>query len=178
LIELNKKLKLINFSLVFSTIIFVPSIVVFLHPIVDKQLVHDSVPWLIVKDEDGNQLAIETTSPSVLDDFLFALRYESPGQIIGEVVSYDNSWGFRFAPSSVRFNFVTNITSPYSEPIEEISSNLPDYFYQNRWFYGSVVSVYYDYLPFRVSALVFSIIGFLCLVPTICWQIIIIKQNH
>ncbi|NHJ47008.1 MAG: hypothetical protein FK733_04390 [Asgard group archaeon] len=175
---MKRKLKLINFSLVLSTIIFIPSFVVFLEPIVNKRLAHDSAPWFIIRDEEGDLLAIETVHENIFDVFLFALRYNAPGQIVGEIVSYDNAWGFRFDPFTVRFYFIDNMTSPYSQPISEITKNLPGYFNQNRWFYGSVVSVFYNYFPLRVLALIFSIIGFLCLVPTICWQIILLKRKH
>jgi hypothetical protein len=167
---------LINFFLVFSTTIFIPSLIVFLGPIVDKQLVHESSQWFVVSDEDGNLLAIETTQQDVFDRFLFALQYNAPGQIIGEIISYDNSWGFRFNPDNVRLNFANDLSSPYSEPIAEISSNLPEYYAENRWFYGSVISVYYRYLPLRISALVSSIIGFLCLILSISWQIILLRR--
>ncbi len=96
-----------------------------------EDIKHETNRWAIIEDYDGNQLAIDAFNSSIWNELRKdwkELRKDSgtnlsaPMFIFGLVVSYDNSWQFRFEPSTVS-STIGYIKEP-SYTIIEIANNL------------------------------------------------------
>ncbi|MGC9778313.1 MAG: hypothetical protein HZR80_03635 [Candidatus Heimdallarchaeota archaeon] len=89
-----------------------------------EDIKHETNRWAIIKDYDGNQLAVDASNRSIWEEIRkdYETNPGSPMFIYGMVVSYDNSWQFRLEPSTV-ISFIGNIKGP-SYTIIEIANNL------------------------------------------------------
>jgi hypothetical protein len=62
---------------------------------------HETDRWAVIRDVDGNVLAVETTSEDVWTQ-LAQLNQNGTRMWVGGVVErYDNKWGFRFKPETI-----------------------------------------------------------------------------
>ncbi len=120
-----------------------------------EDIKHETNSWAIIKDYDGNQLAVDASNRSIWEEF--RKDYEmNPGShifIYGMVVSYDNSWQFRFEPSTV-FSFIGNIKGP-SYTIIEIANNLE--WHLSEWLVISIKSIrFFEHKYAGIIVLIFD----------------------
>ncbi len=66
-----------------------------------SKTVHETERWAVIRDPEGDIIAIETTEDQVWS-VLDSLHQNQTAMWIGGIVeSYDNSWGFRFKPGTI-----------------------------------------------------------------------------
>jgi len=64
-------------------------------------LKHETDHWAVIKDVNGDRIAVETVSDEVWSQLVQLNQNGSERFVGGIVVEYDNKWGFRFDPSTV-----------------------------------------------------------------------------
>ena len=70
-------------------------------------LKHETDRWAVIKDVNGDHIAVETTSDTVWDQ-LDQLHENKTERFIGSLVEeYNNKWGFRFKPENITIAEVT-----------------------------------------------------------------------
>ena len=62
---------------------------------------HETDRWAVIRDVDGNVLAVETTSEDVWTQLVQLNQNGTRMWVGGEVDRYDNKWGFRFKPQTI-----------------------------------------------------------------------------
>jgi len=64
-------------------------------------LKHETDRWAVIKDVNGDRIAVETVSDEVWSELVQLNQNGSERFVGGIVVEYDNRWGFRFDPNNV-----------------------------------------------------------------------------
>jgi len=64
-------------------------------------LKHETDRWAVIKDVNGDRIAVETVSDEVWSQLVQLNQNGSERFVGGIVVEYDNKWGFRFDPNNV-----------------------------------------------------------------------------
>ncbi len=64
-------------------------------------LKHETDRWAVIRDRDGDHIAVEPTSDKVWSQLVQLCENESERWIGSIVQEYDNKWGFRFKPENV-----------------------------------------------------------------------------
>jgi len=94
---------------------------------------HETNRWAVLEDVNGDRMAVEPVDDHVWSE-LVQLNQNRTGMFVGGIVErYDNKWGFRFKPDSVRVAQVT--AEGLQATIRYISENI-DY-WLNGWAYVS-----------------------------------------
>ena len=66
-----------------------------------NSLKHETDRWAVIKDVNGDRMAVETVSDEVWSHLVQLKENGSDRFVGGIVVEYDNRWGFRFDPNNV-----------------------------------------------------------------------------
>jgi len=94
---------------------------------------HETNRWAVVEDVNGDRMAVEPVDDHVWSEIV-QLNQNRTRMFVGGIVErYDNKWGFRFKPDSVRLAQVT--AEGLQATIRYISENI-DY-WLNGWAYVS-----------------------------------------
>ena len=88
-----------------------------------KDIKHDTAHWAIIEERWGTRLAIEPTNELVWEELLNPNYNLASISIWGTIISYDNSWQFRFDPATIRVEYGWK-SSP---TLNDVSSNLEHY---------------------------------------------------
>ena len=62
---------------------------------------HETDRWALIRDVNGDRMAVETMSDEVWAQLVQLKENGSEMFVGGIVVEYDNKWGFRFDPNNV-----------------------------------------------------------------------------
>jgi len=94
---------------------------------------HETGRWVVIEDIDGNRMAVEPTNDQIWSE-LVQLNQNGSRMFVGGIVErYDNKWGFRFKPDTVR---VAQFTAEGLQgTIGYISTHIDDWL--NGWAYVS-----------------------------------------
>jgi len=94
---------------------------------------HETNRWAVIEDSNGDRMAVEPIDDHIWSE-LVQLNQNGTRMFVGGIVErYDNKWGFRFKPDSVR---VAEFTAEgLQATIRYISENI-DY-WLNSWAYVS-----------------------------------------
>jgi len=94
---------------------------------------HETNRWAVIEDVNGDRMAVEPIDDHIWSQ-LVQLNHNGTRMFVGGIVErYDNKWGFRFKPDSVR---VAEFTAEgLQATIRYISENI-DY-WLNSWAYVS-----------------------------------------
>jgi len=95
-------------------------------------LKHETDRWAVIKDVNGDRIAVETVSDEVWSQLVQLNQNGSERFVGGIVVKYNNRWGFRFDPNTVTVAEVT--AEGLQATIRYISKNL-DYWLTIGWAY-------------------------------------------
>lgn len=92
---------------------------------------HETERWAVIEDSNGDKMAVEPIDDHIWSQ-LVQLNHNGTKMFVGGIVErYDNKWGFRFKPDSVR---VAEFTAEGLQgTIRYISENI-DY-WLNGWAY-------------------------------------------
>jgi ribosomal protein L18 len=101
---------------------------------------HETTRWALIEDSNSDHLAVETTSDEVWSQLLQLNQNGSRLWIGGIVESYNNSWGFRFKPESLRTAEVT--AEGLQATIRYISENLNVWLGQWAYVNGKVTEIH------------------------------------
>jgi len=95
---------------------------------------HETDRWAVIEDVNGDRMAVEPISDHIWSE-LVQLNQNGTRMFVGGIVErYDNKWGFRFKPDSVR---VAEFTAEgLQATIREINANI-DYWLNLGWAYVS-----------------------------------------
>jgi len=94
---------------------------------------HETNRWAVITDVNGDRIAVEPSSDQVWSE-LVQLNQNGTRMFIGGIVErYDNKWGFRFKPDSVR---VAEFTAEGLQATIRYISETIDY-WLNGWAYIS-----------------------------------------
>ena len=108
------------------------------------QIKHETNRWMLIRDNDGNKIAVEAINSSLWDSLkMFYHEYENEGEpmsILGVVVSYDNSWQFRLNPSTISMGYGFWKMETYT--ISEITTNLESHL-------STTVAIYFTTIQFN-----------------------------
>lgn len=64
-------------------------------------VVHETNRWAVIKDANGDSLAVESSNDSTWDQLVQLYQNGTAKWIGGTVEAYGSSWGFRFAPENI-----------------------------------------------------------------------------
>jgi len=105
-----------------------------------SSLKHETDRWAVIKDVNGDKIAVETASDEVWSQLVQLNQNGSERFVGGIVVEYDNKWSFRFDPNTVTVAEVT--AEGLQATITYISENL-DY-WLGGWAYvhGKVTEIH------------------------------------
>lgn len=94
---------------------------------------HETNRWAVIEDINGDKMAVEPIDDHIWSE-LVQLNRNGTRMFVGGIVErYDNKWGFRFKPDSVR---VAEFTAEgLQATIRYISENIDDWL--NGWAYVS-----------------------------------------
>jgi len=94
---------------------------------------HDTERWAVIEDVNADRIAVEPTSNHVWSE-LVNLNQNGTKMLVGGVVErYNNKWGFRFKPDTVK---VAQFTAEgLQATMEYISTHIDDWL--NGWAYVS-----------------------------------------
>ena len=95
---------------------------------------HDTNRWAVIEDSNGDRMAVEPIDDHIWSE-LVQLNQNGTRMFVGGIVErYNNKWGFRFKPDSVR---VAEFTAEgLQATIRYISENI-DYWLNLGWAYVS-----------------------------------------
>ena len=95
---------------------------------------HDTNRWAVIEDSNGDRMAVEPIDDHIWSE-LVQLNQNGTKMFVGGIVErYNNKWGFRFKPDSVR---VAEFTAEgLQATIRYISENI-DYWLNLGWAYVS-----------------------------------------
>jgi len=94
---------------------------------------HETNRWAVLEDVNGDRMAVEPVDDHIWSEIV-QLNQNGSRMFVGGIVErYDNKWGFRFKPDSVRLAQVT--AEGLQATIRYISENI-DY-WLNGWAYVS-----------------------------------------
>jgi len=99
---MNRKVPKLIFIVVIIGLLFgYPTYFLFFN--LSNDIKHENNRWVLVKDSDGNQLAVEVLNSDIWEELRndYKTNLSSSMFIQGIVIPYDNSWQFRFDPSTV-----------------------------------------------------------------------------
>jgi len=98
-----------------------------------NEVKHETNRWAVIEDVNGDRIAVEPTDDHIWSE-LIQLNQNGTRMFVGGIVErYNNKWGFRFKPDSVR---VAQFTAEGLQgTIKYISENI-DY-WLNGWAYVS-----------------------------------------
>ncbi len=128
---------------------------------------HETNSWAIVEDFDGNKLAVDLFNRSIREELRNDYRTNPSSRmfIYGFIESYDNTWQFRFRPSTV--SSVTGDSRISYNTILEIANNLDRHlsistairiksirFYNS--YYAGIIILSIDVIISIISILTFS----------------------
>lgn len=100
---------------------------------VSNELKHETDRWAVIKDVNGDRIAVETSRDEVWFQ-LVQMQQNGSRMWIGSIVeTYDNKWGFRFKPENLTVAEVT--AEGLQASIRYISENLN--YWLGRWAYVS-----------------------------------------
>jgi len=95
---------------------------------------HETNRWAVIEDSNGDRMAVEPIDDHVWLE-LVQLNQNGTRMFVGGIVErYDNKWGFRFKPDSVRVAEVT--AEGLQATIRLISADI-DYWLNLGWAYIS-----------------------------------------
>jgi len=98
-----------------------------------NEVKHETNRWAIIEDVNGDRIAVEPIDDHIWSE-LVQLNQNGTRMFVGGIAErYDNKWGFRFKPDTVRVASVT--AEGLQATIKYISENL-DY-WLNGWAYVS-----------------------------------------
>ncbi len=126
---------------------------------------HETSQWAIVEDDDGNQLAVDVNNSSVWYNLRESYNKRSDDSnifIIGLVISYTNSWHFRFDPSTISYG-IGNISPEKYYSINETSKNLDAFL--SEWIAIKVKSM--NFFNYKYVGIIELIINLTLLIATL-----------
>ncbi len=103
-------------------------------------IVHETDQWAVIKDVNGDLLAVETSS-DVTWDQLVQLNQNGTTEWIGGIVqAFGGRWGFRFAPENIT---ITDITvEGLQTTIRDLSNNLDNWLDTQAYVSVTVVEIH------------------------------------
>jgi len=102
---------------------------------------HETSRWAVIEDINGDRMAVEPASSQVWSELVQLKNNETRRWVGGIVERYDNRWGFRFKPDTVK---VAQFTAEgLQATIRMISEDL-DYWLNLKWAYvgATVVEIH------------------------------------
>jgi len=95
---------------------------------------HETNRWAVIEDVNGDKMAVEPTSNQVWSELVNLHQNETRMFVGGIVERYNNKWGFRFKPDTVR---VAQFTAEgLQATIRDMSADI-DYWLSLGWAYVS-----------------------------------------
>jgi len=95
---------------------------------------HETNRWAVIEDSNGDRMAVEPIDDHIWSE-LVQLNQNGTRMFVGGIVErYNNKWGFRFKPDSVRVAEVT--AEGLQATMRDISENI-DYWLNLGWAYIS-----------------------------------------
>jgi hypothetical protein len=101
---------------------------------------HEAKRWALIEDLTGDRIAVGTTSDEVWSQLLQLEQNGSRLRIGGIVETYNNSWGFRFKPDSLKTAGVT--AEGLQATIRYVSENLNDWLGQWAYVDAKVIEIH------------------------------------
>ncbi|MHA1187930.1 MAG: hypothetical protein ACTSXA_11130 [Candidatus Heimdallarchaeota archaeon] len=142
MIERRKIIEIISIVTIFSLLLGYPIYFFVLNN--SPQIKHETNQWMLIRDNDGNKIAVEAINSSLWDSLtMFYQEHENEGEpmsILGVVVSFDNSWQFRLNPSTISMGYGFWKMETYT--ISEISANLESHL-------STTVAIYFTTIQFN-----------------------------
>jgi hypothetical protein len=133
--------KLIVVGIVLIVVIAALGIFIFLNYMRElDSLKHETNRWAVIKDVNGDKIAVETVSDEVWAQLVQLNQNGSERFVGGIVVEYDNKWGFRFNPNTVTVAEVT--AEGLQATIRYISENLDYWLGGWAYVYAKVTEVH------------------------------------
>ncbi|MHA1308771.1 MAG: hypothetical protein ACTSO7_16685 [Candidatus Heimdallarchaeota archaeon] len=147
--ERSKKIiEIISLVIIFSLLFGYPIYFLVLNNSLDIK--HETNRWALIVDTEGSKLAIEAVNSSVWERIVSNYQefkdYDYPMVITCEgIVPYNNSWGFRIDPKTVKFLY--GLIRGSTHTIKQLASNL-DYYLNDHFGY---IAIYIDSINFYYS---------------------------
>jgi hypothetical protein len=98
---------------------------------------HDTDRWAVIKDANGDSLAVEPSSNATWDQLVQLSQNSTTKWIGGTVEAYGNSWGFRFAPDNITIADFT--AEGLQTTVKDLSNNL-DYWLGKQAYVSATVA--------------------------------------
>jgi len=119
-------------AVVFSAVAYWVIQTYYLNPIV-----HETDRWAVIKDANGDLLAVEPSDNAVWDQLVQLNQNGTVKWIGGIVQAYGGRWGFRFAPENITIADIT--AEGLQTTIKDLSSNF-DYWVDTQAYVSASVA--------------------------------------
>lgn len=105
-----------------------------------NSIAHETDRWAVIKDLNGDLLAVEPSSDAVWDQLAQLNQNGTTKWIGGTVQTFGGKWGFRFAPENIT---VTDITAEgLQTTIRDLSSSFDYWVDTQAYVFATVVEVH------------------------------------
>jgi hypothetical protein len=88
-------------SVIVSITVIVCGVLIWTYIIADNALKHETSRWAVIKDINGDRIAVEPTSDQIWTQLAELYQNQSTKWIGSFLEIYDNKWGFRFKPENI-----------------------------------------------------------------------------